>query len=307
MSTNIAPAPVVETPAPAAPEQPTKFQQALAGFKTAQQPPPPAPKPAPDAPDPDLSAARDQAAYLAQQRAVTQAKKQAEEAANRLKGLEVFEGKDGKAILAALKAKGHTVESLVKAMGAEDEPAAPPETDAERELRELKEWKAQQELEKQEREAQGIFQQNVTALTEMLQAQADKFPALSSFARAPQVLAQRWAAYVKENGEPEDPAEHAAIIGKIAEDFNASVSADVDNILSGDAAFKAFITRNKDRALTLLGVKQSAGPASEKGAGGGKGAAAIPATAAATGSVRKNATSHEDKYAAALGVLRKQG
>jgi hypothetical protein len=188
-------------------------------------------------------------------------------------------------------------------MATDEEPETPPETDAERELRELKEWKAQQEAEKQEREAQGIFQQNVAALGEMLKAQADKFPAIAGFARAPQVLAQRWAAYVKEHGEPEDAAEHVAIVTKMAEEFNASVSADVDNILSSDGALKAFLTRHKDRALTLLGVKQSAGPASEKGVGGGKGATVVPST----GSERKTSSlTHEEKLAEALRVL-KQG
>lgn len=289
--------------APAAP-QPTKFQAALAQFKgTVPAEPPPAP-PAP-APNTDLVAAREQAAFLQGQRALMAEKKAREAAEAKAKGYEALESKDAKATLKLLKDRGLTMEMLAKAgLDDDDEPQETPEA---RKIRELEERLTAKEREDSERATASVHQQNVTALAGLLKAQAEKFPALSGFERAPNVLADRWAAHVAEHGEPDDPAEQAAIVTQLAEAFNTAVTNDVASILSSDHALKAYLTREdvKDRALTLLGVKQSAGPASEKGIVRGKGAPGIPATASAEGAVRKTSPqTHKDKYAAALGSFK---
>lgn len=315
MSTEQAPAVTApETPAEA---PPSKFERALAAFRPAAQAAPevPAAEPAPEVvvpPEPpaeneDLKKAREQQAYLKYQRESVEAKARAKELETKLKGFEVFEGKDAAAIHAELRKRGVTLEALARAQLAEPEVQKEPESPLEAKVRQLEEQLAEKAKLEAEAQSAKLFEQNVGYVSELLTKEAEKYPALAGFKRAPQEIVQRFNAAVEKRGEP--PEDVLALVHEIASEFNTAVLADVDNILSSDAALKAYIARPeiKSRVLSFLGAKQSAGPASSEGEnGGGKGApTAIPSTASANSSARSaKPLTRDEKFAMAVGNLK---
>jgi hypothetical protein len=309
MTEQAAPVAVPETPPEAPPL--SKYDRAMAALRPAEPqaaPPEPAevtPPVAPETPpEADLEKARQQQAYLKYQREAVEAKKRAADLEERFKP---FASKDPAAIIKALKEQGVTIEHMAKAVV--DEPDPTPETPEQKRIRELEERIEAAEREKTAQKLSAIDQQNVTFVTELLTKEAEKYPALAGFKVAPQELVRRFNAAVDKDGEPEDPL---ALLHEIATGFNASVMSDVDNILSSDAALKAYITRPdiKARVLSFLGAKHSAGPASSEGENSqSKGApTAIPSTASATSGARAaKPRSREERFAQALGLLKKGG
>lgn len=299
------PSPEQAAPEPEAPQ--SKYERAIAALRPAVPPaeaaPAAAPEPAaPAAENEDLKRAREQQAYLKYQRDAVEAKKRAADVEGKLKSYEVFEGKDPAALLAALKERGVTLETLARAQIAEPEPE--PEHP---EVVRLRARLDAMERERAEGQAAHVFRENVAFVSELLTKEAEKYPALAAFKRAPEELVKRFNAAVDKSGEPEDVL---GLVHQIASDFNAAVYNDVDNILSSDAALKAYLARPeiKTRALSILGAKPSAGPASSEGdSSGGKGApTAIPSTAAANSSARSaKPLTREEKFAAAVGNLKR--
>jgi hypothetical protein len=312
MTEQAAPVATPETP-PAAPAL-SKYERAMAALVPAAPPAAPAepaaevtPAAAPEtppAPESDLEKARQQQAYLKYQREAVEAKKRAAELEERFKP---FAGKDPAAIAKALKEQGVTLEALAKAVV--DEPDPTPETPEQKRIRELEERIEAAEREKAQQKLSEVDQQNVAYVTELLGKEAEKYPGLAGFKAAPRELVKRFNAAVDRDGEPADPL---ALLHEIATGFNASVMSDVDNILSSDAALKAYITRPdiKARVLGFLGAKHSAGPASSEGENSqSKGApTAIPSTASATSGTRAvKPSSRDERFAQALGLLKKGG
>lgn len=328
-----------QAPAQAIPE-PAKVEPTPAPAKADVPPADPAKT---ESGDRDIMLSKAQAAALKQQREAYEAKQAvkreaearaaAEAEAKALKDqwgsrdpkalLEVaaaLEGKDARAAAKILAKHGITMEGLAKAIAEEPDPEPEDPKDlavkqlqaeverikAEKEA-DLAAVKAEKERLEQERqaelaaaEADRAFQKNVSAVTEILKTKQDVYPALASFSRAPQEAVRRWNAHIEQHGEAPD-------IDELLADFNKKVEDDVDNILASDVALKAYLERHRDRALSVLGVKQSAtSPASTQGDNGQrKGApSAIPQTAAAdAGSRRSRPQSQDEKVAAALAHL----
>lgn len=321
------PGPAAE-PAPAAVEPPVETA--------------PEPEPAPEKPetkdDRDLKIAKAQQASIKQQREAFEAKQRAKAEAEQRAKLEqelaalkstvgnkdpkfvadllsALENKDPKAVYKFVKQHGLSMEDLAKAVIEEPDPE--PEDPLKLEVKTLKqqieaiekakrEAEERAEQERQSREAEKIFEQNVSYVSDLLKQEVEKYPALSSFPRAPAEIVRRFNAHVEEHGEPPNLDD---IIGA----FERSVFTDVDAILAGEASFKAFLTRPevKERALSILGVKPSAtSPASTQGENGKstKAPAAIPPTAAADAGSRKSPRlqSQDEKIAAAMALLKQK-
>lgn len=290
-------------------------------------------------PDPkDRQLAKAQAAILRQQQEIQDAKKRAKELEERFKVYEGLDGvdpktaaeafkalsaKDAKTLHKLMQANGLTIEDIARVkLDEPDEPEDPKEVEIKalraeferikaEKAKELEEAKAEKERLEAEREAAAaraeadrVFNHNVSYVTDILKQDAAKYPGIASFQRAPAEVVKRFNAHIEEHGAPSDPD---ALLGDILKSFNQAVETDVDNILASDTAFKAFLARHKDRALSLLGVKQSAtSPASTEGdAGQRKGApSAIPSTAAAdAGSRKSRPLTQDEKVAAALRSL----
>jgi hypothetical protein len=303
--------------------------------------PPETAKPDPRAADRQLAKA--QAALLRHQQEAVEAKKQAKALEERLKSYGDFEGvdlkaaaeafkslssKDAKAVHKLLKQSGLTVEDMARVtLDEPDQPEDPKDLElkalradmerikAEKEA-EIAEAKAEKERLEAEREAaaataetEKVYQHNVSYVTDILKHDAAKYPALASFQRAPAEAVRRFNAHIEEHGAPSDAAGVNELLGGILKSFNDAVLTDVTSILADDSALKAYLDRPeiKIRALSLLGVKQSAtSPASTEGdAGQRKGApSAIPSTAAAdAGSRKSRPLTQDEKVAAALRSL----
>jgi hypothetical protein len=233
---------------------------------------------------------------------------------------EAFEAKDPKKAYKLLKQSGLTMEDLAKAVI--DEPDAEPEDPKEAEIKlmraeierikaekaaELEAAKAEKERLEAERAAEQksaedarYFQQNVEYVSGLLKEKASEYTAIASFPRAPSEIVRRWSAHIEEHGEAPD-------LDALMSKFNADVDSDVDQILAGEHALKAFLTRHKERALSILGVKSSAtSPASTQGDNGQRNhaPAAIPKSATATAGARKDRPRTQDeKIAAAMAQI----
>ena len=321
--------PVGGTPAPASDEAPaaqTETPPAAESVSETKTEP---------ADDKDLRFAKAQQAAIRQKREAFEAKQRAEaEAAERAKlaeslksvesklagksvddlqdAIAALSGKDAKALRAFMRKAGVSMEELAQVVV--DEPDATPEDPTQVKLRTLeqqiadmakakKEAEEAAERERIQRANEEVHRQNIANMSELLKQEAEKYPLLSGFERAPAEIVRRFNAYVEQHDKEPD-------IDDIIDGFHRDVDADMQKILASDAAFKALITRpeNKERALKFLEVKPSANvPASNQGdSGQRKGApAAIPPQAAASAGDRKaRPQTQEEKIAAALAFVK---
>jgi len=234
-----------------------------------------------------------------------------------------FEAKDHKKAYQLMRKHGMSMEDLAKAVV--DEPDEPPEDPKEAALKalqadierlkaekaaEIEAAKAEKERIEQERQAElaraeseRVFNDNVTRVTSMLTEQAEAYPALASFKRAPAEVVRRWNAHIEQHGE-------APKIEELLGNFNKQVFDDLTEITASEHALKAFLTRPEiqNRALSILGVKQetATSPASTQGDNGQRKGAptAIPQTAAAdAGSRKSRPRTQDEKLRAALASL----
>lgn len=295
------------------------------------------PETPPPVDDSDIRKARAQQATIKQQRETYEAKQRAkkeaeqrakvEEELTTLKStvgskdpkfvadlLSAFDSKDPKAVMRFARQHGMNLEDLAKVVL--DEPDAPPPDPKDIALKTLEEKIAAIEKQRAEElaaakaaaeklEADNIYAQNLSHVSELLKAESGKYPAIASFPRAPAEIVRRFNAHVEQHSEPPD-------LDVLLAEFNQSVESDLDTILSGDAAFEAFLSRHSERALRVLKAKPSAtSPASTEGESGqrkGAPTAITPTAAADAGArvTRPQTQTQESKIAAAMAELKRR-
>lgn len=280
-------------------ERTTTSAVAPDGPASADAPTPDAPPPA--AEDEDLRLSKAQQVAIRREREAHEAKKQARELTERLKTYEALDSKDPKAVRALLSSRGITMEQLAKdALEAPDEE---PEDETSAEVKTLKAKLEAIEKERLQAQQAEVYQQNIAHVSEILKAEADKYPALVGYKSAPKELVRRFEAHVAEHGEPPD-------IGELLKTFNDAVYSDVDSILASDVALKAYLARPdaKERVLSLLGIKSSGSPASDEGTGKRKGVlTAIPNSQALAAGTRDKSRPQtlEERVAMALQKIKR--
>lgn len=257
--------------------------------------------------DEDLKLARAQQQYLKYQREALESKNELKKVQEQLKQFESLNTDDPTQIYKFLKNKGITIDKLGKAVL--DMPDEPEEDKTSQEVRDLKARLQAMEDERNQRETQRAFEESKTFVSNLLQEEVEKYPALASYSRAPAEIVTRFDKWVEKHGEPEDAL---AVVHEITQDLHKAVLSDVENIVSSDAALKALLSRPeiRSRALGILGVKQSTGPVSndEGSKAKGKGAlSSIPSTTAADSGNRKTKPqSREELFAAEMAKLKQK-
>jgi len=258
---------------------------------------PAAPKPAepPKQADEAVLLAKAQRDALARDRELRETKRRLADVQNKAQFAELLDKGDAKGITKLLQQRGLTMDKLAQAVM--DEPEPDPVL---QQVKQLEERVATAEREKQELEQARVFHENVNYVSNLLKEAGDKYPAAAAFERTPRVIVERFRAYVEKHGEAPD-------VHELLKQHDDAVTKDIHGILANEAALRSALERPeiRERALSILGVKPSAGPASSQGANSqGKGAlTAIPKTAAAEGARKAPPRDQDDRLADAMALL----
>jgi hypothetical protein len=296
-----APAEAPQTPE-ASPSSETGLEAALKilGERRAAREVPAAPAPAkpPEAPkqaDEAVLLAKAQRDKLAQDRELRETKRQLQDVQSKARFAELLEKGAAKEITKLLQQRGLTMDKLAQAVM--DEPEPDPVL---QQVKQLEERVAKAESEKHELEQARVFHENVNYVSNLLKEQGEKYPAAAAFERTPRVIVERFKAYVEQHGEAPD-------VHELLKAHNEAVTKDLHGILASENALRSVLERPeiRERALSILGVKPSAGPASSQGANSqSKGAlTAIPKTAAAEGARKAPPRDQDDRLADAMALL----